>query len=79
MGDVPVDWRIAIATAVFKRGEKENQGNHRPVSLTSIPGKAMEQPVLNALSKQLEEKYVIRSSQHGFIKGKLCLTNPVAS
>lgn len=46
MGDVPVDWRIAIATAVFKRGEKENPGNHRPVSLTSIPGRVIEQLVL---------------------------------
>ena len=38
----------------------------------------MEQLVLDTLSKQLEEK-VIRSSQHGFTKGKSCLTNFVAS
>ena len=34
--------------------------------------------VLDAISKQLEEK-VIRSSQDGFTKGKSCLTNFVAS
>jgi len=35
----------------------------------------MEQLILHVISKQVEEKKVIRSSQHGFIKGKSCLTN----
>jgi len=38
----------------------------------------MEQFVLDAISKQLEEKKVI-SSQHGFTKRKSCLTNLIAS
>ena len=38
----------------------------------------MEQLVLDAISKQLEEKKVMRSSQHGFTKGKSCATNLVA-
>ena len=37
-------------------------GNYRPVSLTSIPGKVMEQLILDVISKQVEEKKVIRSS-----------------
>lgn len=36
-----------------------------------------EQLVLNAISKQLEEK-VMRNSQHGFIKGKSGSTNIIA-
>ncbi len=38
----------------------------------------MEQLVLDTLSKQLQVKKVIRSSQHGFTKGKSCLTNLAA-
>ena len=38
----------------------------------------MEQLVLDTLSKKLEEKKVIRSSQHEFTKGKSCLTNLIA-
>ena len=56
MGEVPEDWRIANVTPVFKKGKKEDLGNYRPVSLTSVPGKVMEQLVLDAISKQLEKK-----------------------
>ena len=35
----------------------------------------MEQLILDVITKQVEEKKVIRSSQHGFTKGKSCLTN----
>ena len=35
----------------------------------------MEQLVLDAMAKQLEKKKIIRNSQHGFSKGKACLSN----
>uniref|UniRef100_A0A669Q825 Reverse transcriptase domain-containing protein n=1 Tax=Phasianus colchicus TaxID=9054 RepID=A0A669Q825_PHACC len=76
--EVPEDWRIANVTLVFKKSKKEDPGNYRPVSLTSVPGKVMEQLVLDAISRQLEEKEVIRSSQHVFTRGRSCLTNLVA-
>ena len=78
MGEVSEDRRIASVTPVFIKGKKENLRNKRPVSLISIPGKLMEQLVLDVTSKQVEEKKVIRSSQHGFTKGKSCLINLVA-
>ncbi|GAB0207369.1 mitochondrial enolase superfamily member 1 [Grus japonensis] len=77
-GEVPEDWRKANVTPVFKKGRKEDPGNYRPVSLTSIPGKVMEQLILGAINKHVEEKKVIGSGQHGFTKGKSCLTNVIA-
>ncbi|GAB0175916.1 mitochondrial enolase superfamily member 1 [Grus japonensis] len=60
-GEVPKDWRKANVTLVFKKGKKEDPGNYRPVSLTSIPGKMMEQLILGVINKHVEEKKVIGS------------------
>jgi len=38
----------------------------------------MEQLILEVINKQVEEKEVLRSSQHGFTKGKSCLTHLMA-
>jgi len=77
-GEACEDWRKANVTPIFKKGKKEDPGNYRPVSLTSIPGKVMEQLIPEVFIKQVEEKKVIRSSQHGFTKGKSCLTILIA-
>uniref|UniRef100_A0A8B9ZS82 Reverse transcriptase domain-containing protein n=1 Tax=Anas zonorhyncha TaxID=75864 RepID=A0A8B9ZS82_9AVES len=75
MGEVPEHWRKANVTPVFKKGKKEDSGNYRPVSLTVIPDKVMEQLILGAVSRCIKDKKVIRGSQHGFTKGKSCLTS----
>ena len=41
-GEVPEDWRLADVTPIYKKGHKEDPGNYRPVSLTSLSGKVME-------------------------------------
>ncbi|KFV82507.1 RNA-directed DNA polymerase from mobile element jockey, partial [Struthio camelus australis] len=58
-GEVPEDWKKANVTPVFKKGKKEEPGNYRPVSLTSIPGKVMEQLILEVITKHLEDKKMI--------------------
>jgi len=75
---VSEDWRKASVNPIFKKGKKEDPGNYRPVSLTSAPGKMMEQLLLDVICKQGEEKKVMGSNQCGFTKGKSCLTNLTA-
>ncbi|GAB0205522.1 hypothetical protein GRJ2_003017800 [Grus japonensis] len=67
-GEVPEDWRKANVTLVFKKGKKEDPGNYRTVSLTSITGKVMEQLILGVTSKHVEENKVIGDGQHGFTR-----------
>lgn len=58
----------ASITPLFKR---EYIGNNKIVSLTAISETVIEQIVLEAISKTMKE--VTGSSQHEFIKDKLCL------
>ncbi|KAK4830434.1 hypothetical protein QYF61_011142 [Mycteria americana] len=77
-GEVPADWRLANVTPIFKKGRKEDPGNYRPVSLTSVPGKLMEQIILSAITRHVENNQGIKPSQHGFRKGRSCLTNLIS-
>ena len=35
-GEVPGDWKKGNIAPIFEKGRKENPGNYRPVSLTSV-------------------------------------------
>ncbi|KAK4831611.1 hypothetical protein QYF61_018371 [Mycteria americana] len=77
-GEVPADWRLANVMPIFKKGRKEDPGNYRPVSLTLVPGKLMEQIILSAITQHVENNQGIKPSQHGFRKGRSCLTNLIS-
>uniref|UniRef100_A0A8D2QBA3 Reverse transcriptase domain-containing protein n=1 Tax=Zonotrichia albicollis TaxID=44394 RepID=A0A8D2QBA3_ZONAL len=76
-GEVPDDWKLANVIPIHKKGAKEDPGNYRPVNLTSVPGKIMEQFILSAITQNLQDGQGIRPSQHGFRRGRSCLTNLV--
>jgi len=62
-------------SSIYKKGCKEDLGNYRSVSLTSVPGEVMKQITLGDITRHMRGIQGIRPSQHGVMKGSSFLTN----
>ena len=56
---IPDDWKQAIVTTIFKKGNRNKADNYRPVSLTDIIGKTFEVIIRDALVRHLEDNLTI--------------------
>jgi len=75
---VPEEWRSANVSPVYKKSSRGQVDNYRPVSLTSQVGKILESIIRDAIIEHLVKNKLIKSSQHGFLKNRSCLTNLLA-
>ena len=53
--------------------------NYRPISLTSLVGKILEQLILNRINIFLDRQKILHPSQHGFRQGHSCQTQLLES
>lgn len=65
-GELLGGWTLANMTPTYEKAWKDNWGNQRPVSLTSEPGKGMEQITLSVITQCVLHHWGIWPSQHGF-------------
>ena len=59
---------------IFKKGNKHEVGNYRPVSLTPIVSKVLESLVKRAIMAHLLSQGLISEHQYGFVPGRSCET-----
>ena len=76
-GQLPEDWKKAHIIPVFKKGNKHDASNYRPVSLTSICCKTLEHVVASHIMSNLDSRGIITERQHGFRARRSCETQLV--
>jgi len=71
--EVPEVWKKTNITFIFKKGNKEDPGKYRPISLKSMLGKVVvEQIILETISKHTTDR--VGSHHCGFMQGNSCST-----
>ena len=67
---LPADWRSANITAIYKKGNKKEPKNYRPISLTSVICKIMESIVRDIIMDNFLSSDFFSDNQYGYIKGR---------
>jgi len=73
-GIIAEKFKSQAVIPIFKGGSKAIPANYRPVSLTSHIIKLFERVVRKKMISFIEEHNLIHPKQHGFRKGRSCLT-----
>ena len=70
IGTIPFDWSTARISAIYKKGDKAHASNYRPVSLTCITCKIMENNIIcSQIGRHLDHSNILHPNQRGFRKG----------
>lgn len=74
-GKLPESSKQANIVPLFKKGNRQDPLNYRPVSLTSVVCKIMEKIIRRYWVEHLERNKKITKKQFGFRKERSCVTN----
>ena len=73
-GQLPQDWKSANITPIYKKGNRTEPANYRPISLTSTCSKILEHIIHSFISTHLSNYNILSTNQHGFRTGRSCDT-----
>lgn len=65
----PTKMQVARVTVLFKKGDRNNMSNYRPVSILPVLSKALEKLILKRLTNFERKFQLLHDSQYGFRKG----------
>ena len=72
MGELPKEWKHGRISAIFKKGSRKKARNYRPVSVTSMLRKCMEQCVKDHIVSHnfMTRNELFSTQQFECIKGR---------
>jgi len=73
-GNLPEDWLTANVTPIFKKGNRADPSNYRPISLTSICCKLLEHIIYHCVMEHLTAHEILTDKQYGFRPNHSCET-----
>jgi hypothetical protein len=77
-GVFPLEWKLAKAKPLYKKGDRYDIQNCRPISIISVFAKLLERFMFNRLIPFFYENKILTEAQNGFRKGK-CVETAVQS
>lgn len=72
---VPETWKSATVIPIYKKGDRLNPNNYRPISLTSVLSKCMEKILAREITQFIISNNIIPPTQHGFMPGRSVTSN----
>ena len=73
-GIIPSQWKKAIITPIYKKGSHDSPYNYRPISLTSVMCRILENIIANKVMDHLLTSNILSEYQFGFIPNRsICL------
>ena len=69
-GQLPEDWKTAHIAAIYKKGDKSQPENYRPVRLTSVACNTMERIIREGMMAHMKSHRLFSDQQYGFINGR---------
>nr|CAD2194430.1 unnamed protein product [Meloidogyne enterolobii] len=73
-GQIPSIWKSSLIIPLYKKGEKSDPTNYRPISLTCTLCRILERIIAKQLIKYLEDKKFFNQNQFGFLKSRSTTT-----
>ena len=70
LSSVPKQWKVALVIPVFKKGDRKNPSNYRPISLTSSFCRLFESVICVKILNHLLSNSLLSPHQFGFIPNR---------
>ena len=71
----PRQWRDGLIVNIFKKGDREDPGNYRGITLLSVVGKVFCKIINNRLVQCLDKEGALHEGQAGFRLNRGCMDN----